>query len=65
MLISSKMNIRVELANDMKRSLKLSVKREKMQQSEYMVSACNGVGSSVVSRPSNILTSVLTSNVLK
>lgn len=64
MLISSKTNIRVELANDMKRSLRLSVKREKMQQSEYMVSACNGVGSSVVSRPSDILTGVLTSNVL-
>lgn len=35
MLISSKTNIRVELANDMKRSLKLSVKREKMQQADY------------------------------
>lgn len=65
MLISSKTNIRVELANDMKRSLKLSVKREKMQQSEYVVSTCNGVtSSSVVSRPSDILTGALTSNIL-
>lgn len=37
MLISSKTNIRVELSNDMKRSLKLSIKREKMQQSEYIL----------------------------
>lgn len=42
MLISSKTNIRVELANDMKRSLKLSVKREKMQQTEYTVASSGG-----------------------
>lgn len=35
MLISSKTNIRVDMANDLKRSLKLSVKREKMQQTDF------------------------------
>lgn len=35
MLISSKTNIRVDMANDLKRSLKLSIKREKMQQTDY------------------------------
>lgn len=55
MLISSKTNIRVEFANDMKRSVKLSVKREKMRQTEYVASTTPRATDLMMNSSSNVL----------